>query len=37
MGALEKYLKKDGKITPEMVMYVSSLELVNNVSPDSSL
>ena len=34
MGALEKYLKKDGKITPEMVMYVSSLELVNNVSPE---
>lgn len=34
MGALEKYLSEyNGKISTEMAMYVSQLELVNRVSP----
>ena len=34
MGALEKYLSEyNGKISTEMAMYVSQLELVNRISP----
>ena len=33
MGALEDYLSSGARITPEMCMYVSSLELASRVSP----
>ena len=33
MGALENYIADNHDITPEMCMYVSSLELVSRVSP----
>ena len=36
MGALERYLQNNGKIEPGMVMYVSSLDLVSSVSPETA-